>query len=1256
MGNKTLYAELKELRQQIRIKEKQRTGITTNVCSDSALASLAKVIPRNLGELSVTPQVDDNFVNNYGREFVQVIVNYTMKNSTRGKRSVSNLVGTLKELEKKLVNLNKRNRLLYSNKLANKHGVDLLSLLNKEDIFDLLFSKSKKEVKICDLTTTDSKLNRKNEQNYNKLVQLLREVNREFREKGQYDLFIAYPFVRGRMQGEDFEINAPLVLFPMKLIKEVNCFTLKIDSSRDVVYNNNVLLANYKFNKINKPLPNNVIYDLSKVDFYSNIIDFYSNERVDISVSEEMNIEQYVPPSECNHIYRRGELSVVNTMILGKFSTYSSSMQRDLNSIIDSGTVNTLLEDLLSGMDDYDFYSEDSADDNYDMKQSAKESELCYINPINSTQENVILASDNCKELVVQGPPGTGKSQVITSLIANAVSKNKTVLMVSEKKSALDVVYSRLGDLSQYVLLLDDVNNKDIFYNQIDDMCKIDQCDNSEVDIDELNIDIDECMNSMNAIAKKLCNKDTFGIEVYKLYQITTKWDLSNKNKASEYNIISKSIKDSIKRSRYQDVKKAFLTFKNSDFADSLTDFKSDGNKYPQLFKFKPDISQSDLASMANDCEQIISAQKLLTKLNISNKHCVKKALGKLAKAWFASAFHKNEYGDKFDFIQNTHNYTVMSSKYNAFVKNKQEYDELSETASDYFDGVYDVAEELNISISHANDLVYKYVINQYLINFETENRVVLNKINDYGGVLDKLSDLLDNKIALTKENLSNIFKTNIQNITNSKRYGEIRRMIESKKRFSVAKFTDKFFLELFTSIKVWLLTPEVVSEILPLKPELFDLVIFDEASQMYVEKGIPAILRAKSVIIAGDSKQLRPSNLGSGRIDLNDNDDFDEITSIDSGIAALEEESLLDVARFKYPPMMLDFHYRSRYAELIAFSNYAFYGGKLNVSPNPLPPALPPIQVVKVAGGLWDKRSNRAEALEVVANIKKFMKNRKNNETIGVITFNSAQRDLILDIIDEFSKTDKKFAKAITNEFARKENGEDVGLFVKNIENVQGDERDNIIFSIGYAQNENGKVVKNFGWLSQRGGENRLNVAISRAKNKIIIVTSIDPEDLDVDNCKNAGPMILKKYLIYANAVSSNDKSAANSVLLSFVPSEKNIASSVSKTEFAAKIKEGLELNGYSVDENVGVGAYTIDIGVLIDGNYELGIEFDSSLYVSNVNNRERDFHRWKYFKLRGWKLHRIWCSTWWDNPTQELDKILFRLDKIKNKSNNVG
>lgn len=122
------------------------------------------------------------------------------------------------------------------------------------------------------------------------------------------------------------------------------------------------------------------------------------------------------------------------------------------------------------------------------------------------------------------------------------------------------------------------------------------------------------------------------------------------------------------------------------------------------------------------------------------------------------------------------------------------------------------------------------------------------------------------------------------------------------------------------------------------------------------------------------------------------------------------------------------------------------------------------------------------------------------------------------MDEIDEVSAKDKVFAKAIAKEFDRKENGEDVGLFVKNIENVQGDERDIIIFSIGYAENEQGKVIKNFGWLNQRGGENRLNVAISRAKIKIIIVTSISPSDLDVENCKNKGPKIFKEILGICN------------------------------------------------------------------------------------------------------------------------------------------
>lgn len=1252
MGIKTLYAELKELRDNLKNNTKINRA-NSDICSDDFLSKLAKEMPTNLNELLAVSGATDDFCNNFGKYFIKTINEYKKQNAQTKFKNNSNLVYTLKELEKKLVNINKRNKLLYTNKLANKNAIDILSLMDEKTALDFIFSKNSDGIKICNYVDMDS--NRNIEACYNKLITLLREVNRDFREKGQYDLYIAYPFLRGRLIGEDFEINAPLVLFPVVLTKEVGYFNLKIDGTRDVIYNNNILIANYKFNRVNKPLPNNIIYDLNASNFFANVGAFYKKEKMDFSMQNEINISKYVAPSESTKIYKKGELEVVNTMILGKFNTYSSSMQKDLNTIIESGSVNGLLEDLLSGMDDYDFY-QDNEENNYDVFRSVNESELLYINPINSTQENVILASDNCKELVVQGPPGTGKSQVITSLIANAVSKNKTVLMVSEKKSALDVVYSRLGDLSKYVLLLDDVNKKDKFYNQIDSMCKVDNFNKTLLDTKEIDVDIDESIKSLDLISKKLKDKSTYGKEIYKLYQEVPKWDLNKEENAKKYEIITKNVLDSVKKYDYNLLRKVYTTLCNKELVNSLETYMSVTNDYPEIVNFKDNVSDEEIMNMQQDCRKIISAKKILKELKLSNKYCVKKALNKKAKMWFKLAFSHSNKADRQDFIDNTAKYMSMTDRYSQYVKSRIEYENLQDEVKDYYNSVHNVAKKMNESFFDVNKMIYVYIINTYLINFENENRAILNKINDYGSVLNKLSGLLENKIKLTKENLSYILTQNIVNITNSKRYGEIRRMIESNKRWSVAKFTDKFFIEMFESIKVWLLTPEVVSEILPLKAELFDLVIFDEASQMYIEKGIPAIMRAKSVIIAGDSKQLRPSNLGSGRLQNNVDDEtaMDDMIAEDCGIAALEEESLLDVARFKYPPVMLDFHYRSKYAELIAFSNYAFYGGKLNVSPNPYPPEKPPIEVVKVKGGLWENRANKAEAIKVVEKLKQILKKRENNETIGIITFNSAQRDLIMDVIDQVSLKDKAFAKAVAKEFDRKENGEDIGLFVKNIENVQGDERDIIIFSIGYAENEQGKIIKNFGWLNQRGGENRLNVAISRAKTKVLIITSISPEDLDVANCKNNGPKILKKYLQYAIAVSEQDKETANRILLSFVDNDNSQIFINNKPKIAEKIKKNLETYGYRVEENIGVGAYTIDMGVNYNGKYLMGIEFDTSLYNVNINNRERDFHRWKYFKLRGWNIYRVWESAWWDDYNAEFSKMLDYLEKLKEKQAN--
>jgi very-short-patch-repair endonuclease len=253
----------------------------------------------------------------------------------------------------------------------------------------------------------------------------------------------------------------------------------------------------------------------------------------------------------------------------------------------------------------------------------------------------------------------------------------------------------------------------------------------------------------------------------------------------------------------------------------------------------------------------------------------------------------------------------------------------------------------------------------------------------------------------------------------------------------------------------------------------------------------------------------------------------------------------------------------------------------------------------------------------------------------------------MIYDVIDEESLRDPAFGSQIRAEMARKDNGEDTGLFIKNIESVQGDERDVIMFSIGYAKNTSGRLMHNFGWLNQKGGENRLNVAISRAKKKIHIVTSFRPSELSLDDAKNEGPVILKKYLEYAFAVSNNDKEDAERILRSFGETFGIVPAAV-ETDFAQKVADSLREKGYEIDTQVGIGGYRIDIAVKRDGKYILGIECDGKLYAISRSARERDYHRQKYLESRGWRIKRIWSMDWWRDPAAEVNRICAMIDSL--------
>ena len=324
--------------------------------------------------------------------------------------------------------------------------------------------------------------------------------------------------------------------------------------------------------------------------------------------------------------------------------------------------------------------------------------------------------------------------------------------------------------------------------------------------------------------------------------------------------------------------------------------------------------------------------------------------------------------------------------------------------------------------------------------------------------------------------------------------YRELGHQVSKQKRiWSIKKLVETFEEEIFKLIPCWLASPETVSALFPLK-QSFDLVIFDESSQCYVERGLPAMLRGKQVVIAGDTHQLRPFDLYQMRFETEE-----------EGLE-VESESLLELASAYFQKFWLQGHYRSSQLALIHFSNQQFYENRLKmlaqrelVNANESP-----FKLVRVEG-VWDKQVNMEEAEAVLQEVKLIQKEFP-KYSLGVITFNYFQMEYIRELL-------------INEEDISQEN-----LAVKNIENVQGDEFDWVIFSIGYAKNKKGKLIANFGLLSKKGGVNRLNVAISRAKNKITLVTSLRSRDFNADQLKNEGIHMLKDYIDFVKNVSRGE------------------------------------------------------------------------------------------------------------------------------------
>ncbi len=478
----------------------------------------------------------------------------------------------------------------------------------------------------------------------------------------------------------------------------------------------------------------------------------------------------------------------------------------------------------------------------------------------------------------------------------------------------------------------------------------------------------------------------------------------------------------------------------------------------------------------------------------------------------------------------------------------------------------------------------------------------------------------------------------------------------------------------LLTMRPCWLVNPATAAEIFPLEPGLFDLVIFDEASQCPVEHALPAIFRGKSVVVSGDEKQLPPTDFFQSSWDdqWDDNDmeqeATDQLVSRDQKLKRLSTEYLLQVedllgaAIGNLPERYLCVHYRSRHPALIEFSNRAFYNGRLEAPPAPVSSVNGnrPIRYYDVQGTYQSKvRTNPDEARQVVEILKTFWSSNQPCPTIGVVTFNRPQCELIEDLLEETCHNDRAFEVRYRQEVAREEDDQDVGFFVKNLENVQGDEREVMIFSTTFGRDGDGRFYRRFGPVGAVGGERRLNVAVTRAKRQVIIVGSMPIEEISTALAAGFAPGsqltpagYLQLYLAYAQGVSEGDRQRMDQVLDRAGQASTVMTTGDSESPFEDDVRQVLENAGLTVHGQIGDSGFRIDLGVVardpVNG-YILGIECDGASYHSDRTARLRDVWRAQILRGRGWRLHRIWSTRWWYHRGEEIASLQLAVDQAQ-------
>ena len=923
------------------------------------------------------------------------------------------------------------------------------------------------------------------------------------------------------------------------------------------------------------------------------------------------------------------------------------------------------------------------------------ESRKWLVEKSDPSQERVVWSQKTNSLVVLQGPPGTGKSQTIVNIVADALAQKKTVMVVCQKRAAIEVVHKRLSavGLGELAVLVDDIDKDRLkvvrridgieteFHSDILHASERATISNSIL-ADEVRIDaVIEAINDRTngSIPSRLRFGDIKALlKELRFLNPSTNWPQPLKQSVTE--MMGEGF-------TLADLKRSVLGFNEIDA-------ESRRLRYGQHSWTKVDVSIEGNQELLQDLLGYCETARLLGE-ELSSGSTPLHHDGQTS--WIAEHPWLHREGSGFP----ASGFLSAENQRNEFTKFQFWIEAIRKLASvnpavdagaiaaaltagrldmAFLQTLADDARELRFLLALKSSIISHPVLRLadehlpgergnwsthiYAMALHTWLRELLKRQQDgfrnaprISMMVAQLGAALKAKRDLDALDILNCYHGRVDARNTLKNRNLLRlRAGQGRPKTSLRKLYSDGMPFLNNVVPLLLVSPETASSMLPLKAGLFDVVVIDEASQMFVAEALPMLFRAKQAVIAGDRQQMPPADFFAYS-DAEDEDGNEEEIDVelDPLVAASGVYRLLDAADNSLPAasqsrLSLLVHYRSERKELIDFSNHAFYDGKLIIPAgnSALPAFMRTAIEFENVGGQFERGINEEECRRIVEILRNIWLVRENlRPTIGVIVANAKQRDRVLEVLQDECDRNPTFLSAYMQEDDRSSDGEDVSFFVRSVEHVQGDERDLIIFGLTYSGSS-----RNFGPLNAKNdGRKRLNVAVTRAKRGMIVLTSLTVGH--VSNAAEKGTQeryYVWQYLNYARAVATNDHDGVERVLnqLNDQRQGAKLAASATDSPFEEDVKQFVESLGFHVDCQVGESGFRIDLGVRVSKdsrNFLCGLECDGARYHSGWRARTSDVWRQEILEAKGWKILRIWSTDWFENSEEARSKLAIAL-----------